>query len=372
MHEKLSITKIEIYQSPIKLKEPFVISLGKLDYAQNLIIVIHTNKDICGFGECSPFMTISGESMDTCFVVAQYIAKVLIGKNPLNINDCSVLMDKVIYGNSSIKSAFDIALYDIASQQAGVPLYKYLGGENSKEIKTDYTVSLGDCEKMAKDAAKIVSNGFSILKVKLGHSKENDIKSIRMIREIIGYEIPLRLDANQGWDTNEAVEILKGLAPYHIQYCEEPVPRWDFMELAEIRKNSPIPIMADESCFDHHDAKRLINLNACDLINIKLGKSSGIYKALKIIESADLVNMKMQVGGFLESRLGFTASAHLALASENIIYFDFDTPLMMVEDPVIGGIQYGKNGKISMPESTGLGASIDSVFLKGLKKTILK
>jgi L-alanine-DL-glutamate epimerase-like enolase superfamily enzyme len=144
------------------------------------------------------------------------------------------------------------------------------------------------------------------------------------------------------------------------------------MELAEIRKNSPIPIMADESCFDHHDAKRLINLNACDLINIKLGKSSGIYKALKIIESADLVNMKMQVGGFLESRLGFTASAHLALASENIIYFDFDTPLMMVEDPVIGGIQYGKNGKISMPESTGLGASIDSVFLKGLKKTILK
>jgi len=372
MQEKLNITKIEIYQSPIKLKEPFVISLEKLEYAQNIIIVIHTNKGITGFGECSPFMTINGENMETGFIVAHYLAKILIGKNPLDINVCSTLMDEVIYGNSSIKSAFDIALYDIAAQQAGVPLYKYLGGENSKEIKTDYTVSLGDCEKMANDAAKTVNNGFEIVKIKLGHSKENDIKSIRRIREIIGYEIPLRLDANQGWDTNEAVEILEGLAPYHIQYCEEPVPRWDFMELAEIRKNSPIPIMADESCCDHHDAKRLIKLSACDLINIKLGKSSGIYKALKIIESADQVNMKMQVGGFLESRLGFTASAHLALASDNIVYFDFDSPLMMVVDPVIGGIQYSNNGKINMPETTGLGASIDSVFLKSLKKMIIE
>ncbi len=363
----LSITKVDIYKSPIKLKEPFVISLGPMEYAQNVVIVIHTNEGIRGYGECSPFMTINGESMETCFVVAQYLAQVLKGKNPANIEECMLAMDRLIYGNSSIKSAFDMALYDIAAQQAGVPLYKYLGGKNHKEIQIDYTISLGPVDKMVADAKTIVANGFEIIKVKLGHSKEKDIESIRRIREAIGSDIPLRLDANQGWEASEALEILEGLAPYGIQHCEEPIPRWDFMELPEICKNSPIPIMADETCCDHHDAKRLINLNACHQINIKLSKSSGIFKALKIIEFAEAADMEIQVGGFLESRLGFTASAHLALASDNIVYFDFDTPLMMVEDPVVGGIRYAKNGKIAMPETPGLGATIDAEFLKGLE-----
>src|SRR5437870_2030510 len=108
--ENLKIETIEIYQSRIKLKEPFVISLGLLDYAENVIVIIKTNNGISGFGECSPFMTINGESIDTCLIVGQYLAKVLKGKNPLNIEECSKVMDALIYGNTSIKSAFDIAL----------------------------------------------------------------------------------------------------------------------------------------------------------------------------------------------------------------------------------------------------------------------
>lgn len=364
----LFITKVEIFKSPIKLNEPFVISLGPMEYAQNVVLIIHTNKGITGFGECSPFMTINGESMDTCFVVAQYLATVLKGKNPVNIAECTDAMDKVIYGNTSIKSAFDMALYDIAAQNAGIPLYKYLGGENNKQMQIDYTISLDKTEKMVADAKKIIANGFRIIKVKLGHSKEKDIESIRRIREAIGDDIPLRLDANQGWSAYEALDILNGLAPYNIQHCEEPIPRWDFMELPEICAKSPIPIMADETCCDHHDTKRLIKLKACHQINIKLSKSSGIFKALKIIEFSEAADMEIQVGGFLESRLGFTASAHLALASKNIVYFDFDTPLMMVEDPVIGGIQYQKHGIIKMPETPGLGAKISEEFLRDLEK----
>lgn len=125
------IQQIEIYQLKIKLTEPFVISLGKLDYAENIVVVIRTNEGITGFGECSPFKTIHGESMETCFIVAQYLAKILIGKNPLQIADCKAFLDKVIYGNASIKSAFDIALFDIAAQQAELPLYKFGGGKQS-------------------------------------------------------------------------------------------------------------------------------------------------------------------------------------------------------------------------------------------------
>jgi L-alanine-DL-glutamate epimerase-like enolase superfamily enzyme len=129
--------------------------------------------------------------------------------------------------------------------------------------------------------------------------------------------------------------------------------------------------MADESCFDDRDAERLVGIHACDLFNVKLGKSSGIFKAMKIVEIADRNNVGLQAGGFLESRLGFTAMAHVAMSSERFSFFDFDTPLMFTEDPVTGGIVYGESGKITLPETAGLGASVDESILAGLKKTIV-
>ena len=121
--------------------------------------------------------------------------------------------------------------------------------------------------------------------------------------------------------------------------------------------------MADESCCDHHDAKRLIDLNAVQSFNIKLGKSSGIFNAQKMIKLAEKANLQLQIGGFLESRIGFTAAAHLALTSDSVRYCDFDTPMMFSEDPVSGGIQYGLNGLVTVPETPGLGASLDSAYL---------
>jgi L-alanine-DL-glutamate epimerase-like enolase superfamily enzyme len=367
----LKIKQVEIYKSPIRLTEPFVTSLGSLDHAPNVIVVIRTGTGINGFGECSPYMPINGESIDTCFVVAQYLGKVLIGKDPCSIPECSALMDRVIYGNSSIKSAFDIALYDISSQNAELPLYAYLGGNRNKTLITDYTVSIGETPKMVNDAIRIKERGFQVIKVKLGEAKEKDVERIRLIREAVGNSIPIRIDANQGWDTKEAIETLNALEPYNIQHCEEPIPRWNYMELPEVRRQSPIPIMADESCCDHHDAKRLVDLDACDLFNIKLGKSSGILNAQKIVGIAETAGIKLQIGGFLESRLGFTASAHLALTSDNIIHCDFDTPLMFVEDPVVGGISYDSKGIITVPDLPGLGATIDNNYLDSLTKRII-
>lgn len=368
----MQITQIEVYQFPVKLKKPFVISLGSFEYAENVVVVIRTSEGLSGFGECSPFMPINGESMETCYVVANYLAKALLGKNPLDIEGCSETLDRTIFGNSSIKSAFDIALYDIAAQQAGLPLYAFLGGKNNKVLKTDYTVSLGNLEQMVADALTIRECGFEVIKVKLGDNPNKDILRIKAIRAQIGDEIPLRLDANQGWDVESAIRVLNELAPYGIQFCEEPIPRWNFMELSRIKNSVPVMIMADESCCDHNDAQRLIALEAAQSFNIKLGKSSGIFKAQKIIKLAEKANLQLQIGGFLESRIGFTASAHLALTSDQVLFCDFDTPMMFSEDPVCGGIQYGLNGLVTIPETPGLGASLDSSYLKGLTGFIIR
>ncbi|MCX6225709.1 MAG: dipeptide epimerase, partial [Bacteroidia bacterium] len=102
--------------------------------------------------------------------------------------------------------------------------------------------------------------------------------------------------------------------------------------------------------------ERLISLDACDYVNIKLGKSGGMFNAKKMIRIAEKSGMKVQIGGFIESRLGFTASAHLALSSGCVYWCDFDTPLMLEEDPVTGGIRYGPGGSVEIPEGIGLGA----------------
>src|SRR5690242_9586104 len=116
MQAGTTIQSIELYKVFIPLKEPFVISLGPIHEVQNVVVIIRTTDGCAGYGECSPYMTINGESVDTCFIVGQYFAQVLKGKNALLIGSCIDLMDRTIYANTSIKSAFDIALHDIAAQ----------------------------------------------------------------------------------------------------------------------------------------------------------------------------------------------------------------------------------------------------------------
>jgi L-Ala-D/L-Glu epimerase len=281
------------------------------------------------------------------------------------------LMDKIIYANSSIKSAFDMALHDIAAQHAGLPLYRFLGGEKNKVLTTDMTVGLGAPDKMQADAIRFKEQGFPAIKVKLGEGKDIDVARIKAIRDGIGKDTPLRIDANQGWPTAAAaIAVLKALEPYNIQHCEEPIPRYKFMELHAVSAATSIAIMADESCGDHHDAERLIQLNACSMFNIKLGKSGGFFKAMQIVERAAAADIELQIGGFMESRLGMTAGAHLALTNAHIIHCDFDTPLMFTEDPVLGGIVYKTGGIIDVPEVPGLGAVIDERWLRDAEKVV--
>src|SRR4029079_7816142 len=131
-------------------------------------------------------------------------------------------------------------------------------------------VSIGDPDKMKSDAAKFKQQGFPAIKVKLGETKEKDVARIQAIRDDTRPDLPLRIDANQGWKTADyAIEVLQALGEFNIEHCEEPILRHRFMELGKVSAASPIPIMADESCGDDHDAERLIQLKACRMFNIK-------------------------------------------------------------------------------------------------------
>ena len=369
--ENLKIDKTEVIELNIALKEPISISLGTVHLAENIIIKIHADNGLVGIGEASPEINIVGETQSAEFEIAKLLAAGLKGKDPLAIEDRLRDLDRTIQGNYTIKSAFDMALYDLLAKKASLPLYQLLGGGNAREIYTDMTVYLGSPERMAEQALEYKKAGFPTIKVKLGTSEEEDIERIRAIRAAIGNEIPLRIDANQGWDTVTAIKILKALAPFNIDHCEEPIPHWNNTDLRRVRDNSPIPIMADESMFDHRDAFRLASMGACDYFNIKFAKSGGIHNAIKINAIAEAAGIKTQVGCMSESRYALTALSHFVAAKNNVIYFDIDSSLSHAEDPVTGGIQYKGKGKWELPQVPGIGGDFDPEFLEKMKKTII-
>ena len=349
------IQEITLFPLRIRLYRPFVISLGPLTHAENLFVRLRTSDGREGWGEASPFATIHGETLDGALATARWLAPSLIGRSPDFAPACSAHLDRLLHGNYAVKSAFDMALYDLAAQAAGLPLYRYLGGRENRTLYTDYTVSLGSVEEMTAAARKVLAAGFPVIKVKLGRGAREDIARIAAISTAVGPDMPLRIDANQGWTFDEAVEALQGMAGFNIQHCEAPIDRYDWNLLPELRRLSPIPLMADESCWNAADARRLLAIGAVDRINIKLSKSGGLYGARQIAQTTEV---PLQVGGFLESRLGFTAAAHFALSAERVAYCDFDTPLMQEEDPVEGGIAYGAGGAVTVPETPGLGARL--------------
>ncbi|MBX2874910.1 MAG: dipeptide epimerase [Saprospiraceae bacterium] len=368
----ISISRIEIYEMTIPLKSPFVISLGPITHAENTIIRIHTHSGIFGTGECSPFPTIHGETQAGNQAVAKALAALWIGKNPLAIEDRMDELERAIAFNACIKSAFDMALYDLKAKYCRMPLYQLLGGSKTKVMETDMTVGLGDPNQMAKEAQTFIEEGFTNIKIKLGGTTAEDVARIKAIRDAIGKEIPLRIDANQAWSVDTAIHTLHALKDFDIEHCEAPIPRWNAHQLPQVRANSPIPIMADEALFDQHDAVRLIQWNAVDYFNIKLSKSGGIRNAIRIAAIAQAAGIHCQVGCFSETRLGISALAHFSLAYANIIHFDMDSPLMLAEDPVVDGISYSQGGKIDISDRPGIGAEIDANYLNHLPKQLIQ
>ncbi|MCG8579915.1 MAG: hypothetical protein MI866_08365, partial [Bacteroidales bacterium] len=134
------ITKVEVIKLNIPYKEPFVISLGVIPSATNVVVRIHCSDGLVGTGECAPFVFIVGETQETVFELSKQIAQMLKGKDPYALNERLAEIDKAIFGNYTMKSAFDMALYDIAAKRAGLPLYQYLGGSKNRDIYTDMTI----------------------------------------------------------------------------------------------------------------------------------------------------------------------------------------------------------------------------------------
>lgn len=359
----MNIQKIELYELSVPLRTPFKTALRRVDSIRDIIVAITTQDGKVGYGEAPPTAVITGETLSSIIEAIEcWIAPQLIGRSVLAMEENQELIHRAILGNTSAKAAVDMALYDLWSQQIGLPLFQALGGFRT-QIDTDLTISVNTVEEMVRDAEEAVQRGYRTLKIKLGLDRQEDLRRMREIRRVLGSDIRLRVDANQGWSPKEALRIIHDFVRYDldIELIEQPVHYLDLLGMMELTKQSPIPIMADESVFNPKQALDVIERKAADIINIKLMKSGGIYKALQILSVAEIYEVPCMIGCMLESKVSVSAAAHLAAAKKSICYVDLDGPFLCKVDPIIGGPVF-EEAKICMNDSAGIGIqSIDGL-----------
>jgi L-alanine-DL-glutamate epimerase-like enolase superfamily enzyme len=362
----MKISGVDIFYFDIPLRQPFKISIGTMHGANDVLVRVETDAGLAGWGEACPFPPITGETQETNIAAARNLRDLLLGRDPLAIGTFLREAGRLINTNPSAVAAFDMALHDIAGRAAGQPLFRLLGGEKIA-IETDITADLDTPERMAERARGFIAAGFSKIKVKVGQNPDLDLARLRSIRETVGGGCAISIDANQGWTVPQAVAALQSMAELRIDFVEQPVVSWDILGLREVRRRSPIPVMADEALFSPTDAIRLVRAGACDYFNIKLMKCGGVRNALKIAHIAESAGIPSMVGCMLETRLALTAAAHVMAAERNIVFADLDGHTSHAVDPVIGGLKL-EGGTITLPETPGLGVDIDPAFLRELRK----
>ena len=343
------------------LKTPFVTSLRRVESLEDLVVIIECDDGSVGYGEAAPTPVITGETIGSMVATIEFISPRLIG---LEIADFDAVLSAVhnfIIKNSSAKSALEIALYDLKAQEEKLPLYKMLGGHKTS-FKTDITISMGQIEKMISDSLHAVSLGYDTLKIKIGDDPQKDVERIIAIHEALDKNVKLRLDANQGWTAKESVTLLHALEKRDIiaEFIEQPVAADDIEGLKYIKERVQTPLLADESIFSLKDAKRLLEMQAIDYVNIKLAKTAGITEALKLADLSAEFGVKCMIGCMLEGPLSVAAGVHVASAKADIItMLDLDAVALLASHPVHTDILFNES-EIILGQKIGLGCTYSS------------
>ncbi len=352
----MKIQKIELGEIRIPLVTPFRTALRTVTEVRDMVVRITADDGQAGYGEAPATAVITGDTLGSIeTAIRDFIAPAILGMDIEDMDGIMHRMQKAILKNTSAKAAVDMAVYDLYAKNLGKPLYKVLGGR-SNSIETDLTISVNEVSRMVEDALKGVEQGFRILKVKVGKEGQKDVERIRAIRQAVGGDVVIRVDANQGWKPKEAVRIIRSLEDkgLEIDLVEQPVDAHDFAGMQFVTANVSTPILADESVFSPRDAIRIIQERAADLINIKLMKTGGIYEALKICGIAESFGVECMTGCMLESKLAVSAAAHLAPARGVITRHDLDGPALCRIDPYEGGPVF-EGPKIRMTGQPGIG-----------------
>jgi len=353
----MKITNIQTKVLKAPLKNPFITSLRRVDTLEDLVVIIECDNGSVGYGEGAPTPQITGETLGSMVATIEYIKPHIIGREIEEFDNIVNTIHSLIIKNTTAKSTLEIALYDLKAKSEKLPLYRMLGGTQTK-FSTDITISMGEIEKMIADSHNAVALGYDTLKIKIGDNPQKDVERVVAIHDALDKTIKLRLDANQGWSAQESVTLLHALEKQDIiaEFIEQPVAADDIEGLKYIKERVQTPLLADESIFSLKDARRLLEMQAIDYVNIKLAKTAGISQALKLADLSKEYDVKCMIGCMLEGPISVAAGVHVASAKANIItMLDLDAVSLLASHPVTTSIKF-EESTITLSDEIGLGA----------------
>ena len=353
----MKITDIITKTVSSKRRKVFRIAFSANLYAESVYVKIITDSGITGMGEASPAAFVTGETIGGVIAAIEFMKQDLIGADPEDPETIHRIMDRRLSGNTAAKAAIDIACYDIMGKAKGLPVHRLLGATQTTVV-SDMTIGIDTTEKMVEDALERVSQGFRCLKIKAGINPAEDIEHLTAIRQAVGPEIDIRVDANQGYDIPTAAEVLSKFPELGISEAEQPLVSWDLDGMAELKKLSPVPLLIDEGVHSAVHARWACEKDSGHAINIKLMKCGGIWPALQINEIAKAHGKTCIVGCMSETKLALAAGAAVVAACydnmEPIV--DLDSFMSFVEGQ--GGVTGGftvDGDVITLSEKPGFG-----------------
>ena len=357
------IERVVATPSSVRLHTPFVTALRRTETTDTVVVTVTDSDGRIGWGEAPQVWQVTGESLaGATACIETMLAPVVVGHALDDRDDLAVVaasVQRAVARNFGAKVAIDAALHDLVARAEGTSVAAVLGGGRGgipRVLTTDVTLSAGEASALADTARDRVAAGFRTLKMKVGTDAATDVQRVASVRDAVGPDVAIRLDANQGWTREEAVQVIRALevADLGVEFVEQPVVAEDVEGLAWVRERVGLPVMADESCYGRYDLERIIRLGAADLVNIKLAKCGSLTAGRDLLARARDVGLGTIVGSMMETHIGVGAAAALVAAEPTTEVSDLDAAWWSESSPVAGGIAYSGN-EIRMPQGAGSG-----------------
>ena len=361
----MKITRIEAVPINVPLKPGMTTKTSHGEHATSpyVIVRVHVDNGLIGLGEATVAPRWSGEtSHGAVAIIHGLISPALAGEDPRRVNHLRCKIDAAIRLNPFTKAAVEMALWDIGGKALDAPVYQLLGGKFRDEMPIRMVVGSIDIPQAVDLAGQFLERGVRCLKVKVGLNPDQDEARVKAMRELAGSEIPISVDANCGWTLVQAKRTLGRLREFDILFAEQPIPTGDPAEMAELRRQTDIPIMADESAFTIGDARRLIAERSVDIISVYPGKNGGIQNTVEVVHTAKSAGVPCAMGSNLELGIGTAAMLHLGAALPSIASEqypgDFIGPLYHQADMLKSPLTLGP-AAAQVPDGPGLGVELD-------------
>jgi len=353
----VKIARVESTRERIALSRPYEIASTSTSHVELFVVRVVPERGPIGLGCAAPADYVTGETAAACAeaLADDRLTDLLAGRDLRQRGGLCRAVEAAMFDTPAARAAVDTAVWDAFALMLDLPLVDYLGRCHDF-LPTSITIGIKGIDETAAEAREYLDRGFCVLKVKLGHSIEEDLARLHKLREEVGPNIRVRVDANEGYTLPETRRLFDAAAKLDLELIEQPVPRDSVEELLDLTPAQREQIALDESLITDDDALEQMMQPLAGLWVLKLMKCGGVTAALRQATLARAASRHLMWGCMDESVISIAAALHAAYACPATRYLDLDGSFDLSRDPAAGGFSL-QGGQLVLTDAPGLGVT---------------